>query len=103
MYGASSSEVTLRSEQLEGHLDELVGPPQGCETPGHDGYKIGRIGPAKGGDGTAAGYSRTVQVTLYRRVSSQIRPPITIQHVTVTATAPAGGGATNPGSISAAT
>ncbi len=104
VYGASDLEVCARVDQLEGWLDELIGPEQGCEAEGHDGYKFaaGKVAP-QGGDGKAAGYGCDVAVTLYTPVASQKMPPITIQRVTVTATAPAGGGATNPGSITAAT
>ncbi len=104
VYGASDLEVCARVDQLESWLDELVGPEQGCETAGHDGYKFaaGKIEP-RGGDGVSAGYGCDVAVTLYTPVASQIRPPITITSVTIAATAPAGGGASDPGTIHAGT
>jgi hypothetical protein len=103
VYGASDLEVSQRVAQLLGWIDELVGPPQGCETEGHDGYKFapGEIAP-QGGDGKAAGRGCDVAVTLYQPVASQIRPPATITRINVAATALAGGGASDPGTINAA-
>ncbi len=104
VYGASDLEVCQRVDALEGWLNELIGPEQGCETAGHDGYKFaaGKVEP-RGGDGTAAGYGCDVAVTLYAPVASQIRPLATIVRVDIAATAPAAGDATEPGSIIAST
>lgn len=90
VYGASDLEVCNRVRELIGWLDELVGPPQGCEVPDHDGYKVaaGKVEP-RGGDGGAAGYGCDVAVTLYTPIYSQVRPPATILRTDITATATA--------------
>lgn len=96
-YAASPLEVSMMVEQIHGHVDEIAGPPQGCNVPGHDGYKIGKIGPVQGGDGTAAQYARTVEITLYRPVASQIRAMAMITNTTITATAEGAGEASLEG------
>ncbi len=101
VYGASDLEVCARVAELWGHIDEVVGPPQGTgEVADHHGYtlKPGKVEP-RGGDGVAAGYGCDVAVTLYTPVASQIRPLAAVTSVSVTATAPAGGGASEPGSL----
>lgn len=97
VYGDSSADVAQMLRELHGHLDQLVGPPQGSTEPGHDGYKLGKIGALKGGDGTSAQVSRTVEVTLYAPVASQIRPTATVRAIALAVAAPAPDGSEEEG------
>ncbi len=98
VYGASELEVLARAGELAGHLDNLVGPPQGAAPPPglgegwiRHGYKVGRTStPAQGADGTSAGYGCTLPVTLYQPVYAELRPTLTVGRVEFTATAEAG-------------
>jgi hypothetical protein len=93
IYGASELEVLARAAQLAGKLDRLVGPPQGAPPPAGHGYKVGRSSkPVRGGDGTSAGWSTVLPVTLFQPVYSEVRPLLTVAHPSITTTAQAGNG-----------
>lgn len=102
VFGDSDVEVSARVAQLWGHLDELVGPPQGTgDVPDHHGYvlKPGEVKGIAGGDGTGSGYVCDVAVTLRTLVVSQIRGTADGRAtLTVTPSAPA---ALTPTSIEA--
>lgn len=98
VYGGSELEVSDRARELEGHLDNLAGPPQGAPPPAGNGYHVGKSSkPVRGGDGDAAGFGCTVPITLYLPVFSEVRPQLVVHHPSVTVVAAAGQGAVNPG------
>ncbi len=101
VYGGSPADVLQRCRDLEGWLDNLVGPPRGAPPPAGNGYKIGRpSAPLEVGDGTSTGCSVTIDVTLYLPVFSEVRPSLLVGHPSVTATAKGSGdGPTNDGSV----
>jgi hypothetical protein len=109
VYGASELEAAARAAQLEGHLDNIIGPPQGAPPPpglesgwSRHGYKVGESTPIAGGDGTAAGRGCSLTVTLYQPIFSELRASLTVGEVDLTAIASAGQGASADGTMEAA-
>ena len=99
VYGGSPLEVYQTCRDLEGWLDNLVGPPKGAPPPAGNGYKVGKpTVPVQVGDGTSTGCGSTMLVTLYQPIFSEVRPKLTVSHPSVTITAAAGQGAADPGS-----
>lgn len=84
IFGPSDLEVTGLLHQLQVHIDDLLGPPQGAaerETLQADvpaplgrGYelKAGKIEP-RGGNGTATQYACDVAITIFTRIRTRIR------------------------------
>lgn len=85
VHGSDDLEVTGLLHQLQAHLDDVLGPPQGAaelETPQADkpaplgrGYELkpGKLAGVVGLDGTAAGVAQDLTVTVYTRVRTRIR------------------------------
>lgn len=110
IYASSDLEVSTLLASLWAKVDSFFGPPRGAPALGNPGdadYMPERLGyqfaPGSvgvlGDDAAAASWSCTVQVTLYQPVASEVRRVATVEHVTLSTTAPAGGGAVNPASI----
>lgn len=100
VYGATELEVASRAAEIEGHLWNLIGPPQGAPPPAGNGYKVGSTStPTRGGDGISAGFACVVEITLNEPVFSEVRPKLAVTHPGVTTTATAGQGASASGSI----
>lgn len=102
VYGSSPADVLQKCRDIEGWLDNLVGPPKGAPPPAGNGYKIGKASaPVAVGDGTSTGCGAAMDVTLYLPIFSEVRPSLLVGHPSVTATASGSAdGPTNDGHMS---